>query len=108
MPIRTIARYLMNHPELISKLANSYLFRRAAQMAASAFFRGKGVGSEVITKVTQEMGKKGIDFKDSQKFMEGLQGKAGQYNQNIDNKLRDAVTRIGQVVEEFQKRQMKK
>lgn len=107
MAFRLIARYIMNHPELIEKLANSFVFRRAAQMAASAYFRGKGVGSDVYSKVLQEMGKKGIDFKDSQKFMTGVQSKAGEYNQKVDTNIKDAMLRIGKLVEEFQKKQMK-
>ncbi|OQV15389.1 hypothetical protein BV898_10399 [Hypsibius exemplaris] len=55
MPLRFIARYLMNHPEIIDKLANSYPFRRAAQLGASLFFKSQGAGLSALQKTTQVM-----------------------------------------------------
>lgn len=45
--IRALLRYFANHDKLVEKLSDTYLMRRAAQMAVSVFFRAKSIAQEV-------------------------------------------------------------
>ncbi|KAL8610828.1 hypothetical protein ACOMHN_056683 [Nucella lapillus] len=51
MPIRALLRYLMNNEQLIQKIAESYPIRRAAQLTAYMFHRGKELGEDGLEKL---------------------------------------------------------
>jgi len=51
MVLRIILRYLANNEQLVQRLAESYPIRRAAQLTAYVFFRGKAIGEESIKKL---------------------------------------------------------
>ncbi|XP_025084528.1 uncharacterized protein NCBP2-AS2 homolog [Pomacea canaliculata] len=51
MPLRAVLRYLLNNEQLIQKLADSYPVRRAAQLTAYMFHRGKELGEDSIEKL---------------------------------------------------------
>lgn len=86
MPLRAVLRYLLNNEQLIQKMAESYPIRRAAQLTAYLFHRGKELGEEGIeklreTEVTQRMqdearqtGLRAAQFKQtfSKELQEGL------------------------------------
>jgi len=48
MVLRNIFNYLINNPQAIEKLAESYPIRRAAQLTLYAYKKGKSVGEEFI------------------------------------------------------------
>ncbi|XP_064644349.1 protein NCBP2AS2 homolog [Lineus longissimus] len=48
MPLRTLFRYLANHPEVINRLAESYPIRRAAQLTAYLIHRSKETGQRSL------------------------------------------------------------
>jgi len=50
MSLRAIIRYLMNTEQIITRLAESYPIRRAAQWTAYLFFKGKAIGEQRIEK----------------------------------------------------------
>lgn len=55
MVIRFLMRYLANNEQLVQKLAESYPIRRAAQMAAYMYFRGKNIAQQQgLTEMTPE------------------------------------------------------
>uniref|UniRef100_A0A0K8RK77 Uncharacterized protein n=1 Tax=Ixodes ricinus TaxID=34613 RepID=A0A0K8RK77_IXORI len=41
-------RYLLHNEQLVQRLADSYPFRRAAQLTASLILRGKSLGQESL------------------------------------------------------------
>ncbi|XP_064595127.1 protein NCBP2AS2 homolog [Liolophura sinensis] len=51
MVLRAILGYLSRNEQLIQKLADSYPMRRAAQMTAFLFFKGKEIGEESMHKL---------------------------------------------------------
>ncbi|KAK7092978.1 protein NCBP2AS2 homolog [Littorina saxatilis] len=53
MPLRVLLRYLMNNEQLTQKLAESYPVRRAAQLTAYVFHRGKELGEDGVEKLRQ-------------------------------------------------------
>ncbi|KAH9492424.1 hypothetical protein Btru_051075 [Bulinus truncatus] len=53
MPLRNLLRYLLNNEQIIQKLADSYPIRRAAQLTAFIFQKGKEIGEERIEKLKE-------------------------------------------------------
>ncbi|XP_076453211.1 protein NCBP2AS2 homolog [Babylonia areolata] len=51
MPLRAVLRYLLNNEQLIQKVAESYPVRRAAQLTAYMFHRGKELGEDGLEKL---------------------------------------------------------
>ncbi|XP_076309909.1 protein NCBP2AS2 homolog [Tachypleus tridentatus] len=51
MVLRALFRYLVNNEYLIEQLANSYPIRRAAQLTAYIFMKGKYLGEESMEKL---------------------------------------------------------
>lgn len=45
--LRALLRYFANNEKLVEKLSDSYLMRRAAQIAVSLFYRAKSITQEV-------------------------------------------------------------
>ncbi|XP_059139481.1 protein NCBP2AS2 homolog [Physella acuta] len=50
MPLRALLRHLLNNEQLIQKLADSYPIRRAAQLTAYLFHKGKLISEEKLEK----------------------------------------------------------
>ncbi|KAL1448769.1 hypothetical protein MTO96_028140 [Rhipicephalus appendiculatus] len=48
MVLRLLLRYLLDNEQLIQRLADSYPFRRAAQLTAHVMLRGKALGQESL------------------------------------------------------------
>uniref|UniRef100_L7M3F6 Uncharacterized protein n=1 Tax=Rhipicephalus pulchellus TaxID=72859 RepID=L7M3F6_RHIPC len=48
MALRVLLRYLLHNEQLIQRLADSYPFRRAAQLTAHVMLRGKALGQESL------------------------------------------------------------
>ncbi|KAH6930155.1 hypothetical protein HPB50_011072 [Hyalomma asiaticum] len=48
MVLRLLLRYLLHNEQLIQRLADSYPFRRAAQLTAHVMLRGKAFGQESL------------------------------------------------------------
>lgn len=48
MVVRILLRYLLNNEQLIQRLADSYPFRRAAQLTAHLLLKGKSLSQESI------------------------------------------------------------
>lgn len=48
MVLRILLRYLLHNEQLVQMLADSYPFRRAAQLTASLILRGKSLGQESL------------------------------------------------------------
>jgi mediator of RNA polymerase II transcription subunit 9 len=46
MVFRFLFKYLLNNPQIVEKLADSYVMRRLAQMSVSAFFKAKAIAEE--------------------------------------------------------------
>lgn len=62
MVLRIILRYLVNNEQLIQRLADSYPFRRAAQLTAHAMLKGKSLGQESMEMMsTSELFRKLIE-----------------------------------------------
>lgn len=55
MVVRMILRYLANNEQLVQRLSESYLMRRAAQSLVSVFYKTKGFAVEYrLTEWTPE------------------------------------------------------
>ncbi|XP_055335560.1 uncharacterized protein LOC129586377 [Paramacrobiotus metropolitanus] len=48
MFLRYIVRYMMNHPELVERLAQSRIIRSAARMSAGSFLKFKGASDDFM------------------------------------------------------------
>lgn len=48
MVLRYLFNYLFNHPEIVNKLSDSYVIRRAAQMTVYVYHKGKRIGEGAI------------------------------------------------------------
>ncbi|CAO1421945.1 unnamed protein product [Diamesa serratosioi] len=46
MVVRMLLRFLANNEQLVQKLSDSYIMRRAAQMCVSAFYRTKTLAEQ--------------------------------------------------------------
>lgn len=46
MVVRMLLRFLANNEQLVQKLSDSYIMRRAAQMCVSAFYRTKSAAEK--------------------------------------------------------------
>ncbi|KAK6181689.1 hypothetical protein SNE40_009496 [Patella caerulea] len=53
MPLRALLRYLLQNDQIVQKLSESYPIRRAAQMTAYVFHRGKDLGHEGLEKLQE-------------------------------------------------------
>ncbi|XP_005094026.1 protein NCBP2AS2 homolog [Aplysia californica] len=53
MPLRQLLRMLMNNEEIIRKLSDSYPIRRAAQLTAYFFHKGKEIGEDNLEKLKE-------------------------------------------------------
>ncbi|CAN8014655.1 unnamed protein product, partial [Ixodes persulcatus] len=52
MVLRILLRYLLHNEQLVQMLADSYPFRRAAQLTASLILRGKSLGKSAPCSLT--------------------------------------------------------
>jgi len=53
MALRMLLRYLANNEQLVQRLAESYPVRRAAQLTAYVFFRGKAIGEQQMKRIQE-------------------------------------------------------
>ncbi|XP_071825911.1 protein NCBP2AS2 homolog [Apostichopus japonicus] len=53
MVIRTILRYLANHPQLVDSLAESRFMRRLAQITAYGILKAQEKGHEAVEKASE-------------------------------------------------------
>lgn len=55
MVLRALLERLLNHPQIIDKLANSAPIRQAAKVTASAIVDGQAAAQEVYEKTVKEI-----------------------------------------------------
>jgi mediator of RNA polymerase II transcription subunit 9 len=83
-------RYFANHggtEEIVKKLSDSYLMRRAAQMTASVYFRAKSVAQEAAEERIKDMSpQKFRSFLD--KFQNNVKEEIEKAKNDIDNKMK--------------------
>lgn len=62
MPLRFLLRYFVNtnSEKVIEKLSESYPMRRAAQLTAYVFFRGKALGEDTLKKIQESESVHGV------------------------------------------------
>lgn len=53
--LRALLRYFANNEKLVERLSDSYLMRRAAQMAVSVFYRAKSIAQEAKEERIKDM-----------------------------------------------------
>ncbi|KAL5010686.1 hypothetical protein ScPMuIL_012991 [Solemya velum] len=95
MPLRILLRFLTQNEQLIQKLAESYPIRRAAQLTAFMFFRGKSLGQEglkqlkemeSLQRVTSEATQRANSFKDT--FSKEFKQEFQEVKRQLQNKKR--------------------
>ncbi|XP_074652241.1 protein NCBP2AS2 homolog [Tubulanus polymorphus] len=84
MPLRFLARYLANQPQLIQKLSESYPIRRAAQLTAYFYFRGRAVGEETLRQL----------MRDTRKLRDSGRNDQVSNVGKISNEFRDILDKI--------------
>ncbi|CRK88470.1 CLUMA_CG002229, isoform A [Clunio marinus] len=85
--IRTLLRYLANNEKLVERLSDSYLMRRAAQMAVSVFYRAKSVAQEATEERIKDMSpQKFRSFID--KFQNNVKEELEKAKNEIDSKTK--------------------
>ncbi|XP_064472227.1 protein NCBP2AS2 homolog [Ornithodoros turicata] len=89
MVFRILLRYLVNNEQLIQRLADSYPFRRAAQLTAHFMIRGKSLSQESMEMMsTSELFKKFIIQ------VNQASGKVKQFSSEKIEKLEEAIKDI--------------
>lgn len=53
--LRALLRYFASNEKLVERLSDSYLMRRAAQMAVSVFYRAKSIAQEAKEERIKDM-----------------------------------------------------
>lgn len=82
MPLRALLRYFANNEKLVERLSDSYLMRRAAQMAVSVFYRAKSIAQEASEERIKDMS--------PQKFRSFLD----KFQQNVKEEIEKAKNEI--------------
>ncbi|XP_078001044.1 protein NCBP2AS2 homolog [Glandiceps talaboti] len=50
MVLRTILRYIANHPQLVERLSETWVIRRLAQLTAYSYIKAKEIGEDGVHK----------------------------------------------------------
>ncbi|XP_078580465.1 protein NCBP2AS2-like [Branchiostoma floridae x Branchiostoma japonicum] len=84
MPLRTLLRFLANHPQVVERLSETYVIRRLAQLTAYVITRGKiRMEDEVarLSKSSEGAVQKASSFKST--FMREIQEGMKEANKKI-------------------------
>ncbi|KAK6970861.1 hypothetical protein BgiMline_026555 [Biomphalaria glabrata] len=87
MPLRALLRYLLNNEQLIQKIAESYPIRRAAQLTAYFFQKGKEIGGEKLEqwKETDAVNRLQDELKHSSRIVQDQANKSIQKTNSFIN-----------------------
>lgn len=99
MPLRFLARYLLNNQQLIDKLASSYPIKRAARFTAYLFHRSQGIGFDAFDKFTKKFGK-GVFSNHIFKAVENKSASTAARRNHLDTeeKLEQAIRKLREKV----------
>lgn len=78
MVLRYLFNYLLNHPEIVTKLSESYPIRRAAQLTVYVYHKGKQIGEGTI--------KDGV-----RQGTERFNSFAGRFKEELEKEMKEAA-----------------
>jgi len=85
--IRALLRYFANNEKLVERLSDSYLMRRAAQMAVSVFYRAKSIAEEAKEEKLKDLGPEKLrSFLD--KFQQNVKEEIEKAKGDLENKTK--------------------
>uniref|UniRef100_A0A6M2E0W1 Uncharacterized protein n=1 Tax=Amblyomma tuberculatum TaxID=48802 RepID=A0A6M2E0W1_9ACAR len=93
MVLRVLLRYLLHNEQLIQRLADSYPFRRAAQITAHVMLRGKSLGQE------------SLELMSTSNLLRALIERIGRTTQQAKDISSDKVKRLEQAIKEMKRKQ---
>ncbi|XP_013781205.1 uncharacterized protein NCBP2-AS2 homolog [Limulus polyphemus] len=99
MVLRTFFRYLVNNEYLIEQLANSYPIRRAAQLTAYIFTKGKYIGEEGMEKL-----KKSDTLHQVEDKLKDTGRKLSSFGGSFSEELRKGLKQMNEDMQRRQKR----
>uniref|UniRef100_A0A023GDH8 Uncharacterized protein n=1 Tax=Amblyomma triste TaxID=251400 RepID=A0A023GDH8_AMBTT len=93
MVLRVLLRYLLHNEQLIQRLADSYPFRRAAQITAHVMLRGKSLGQE------------SLELMSTSNLLRTLIERVGRTTQQVKDSSSDKVKKLEQAIQEMKRKQ---
>uniref|UniRef100_A0A1E1WZK3 Uncharacterized protein n=1 Tax=Amblyomma aureolatum TaxID=187763 RepID=A0A1E1WZK3_9ACAR len=93
MVLRVLLRYLLHNEQLIQRLADSYPFRRAAQITAHVMLRGKSLGQE------------SLELMSTSNLLRTLIERVSRTTQQAKDISSDKVKKLEQAIKEMKRKQ---
>lgn len=93
MVLRLLLRYLLHNEQLIQRLADSYPFRRAAQLTAHVMLRGKALGQE------------SLELMSTSSLLRTLIERIGRTTEKAKDISSDKVKKLEEAIKEMKRKQ---
>ncbi|XP_037503361.1 protein NCBP2AS2 homolog [Rhipicephalus sanguineus] len=93
MVLRLLLRYLLHNEQLIQRLADSYPFRRAAQLTAHVMLRGKALGQE------------SLELMSTSNLLRTLIERIGRTTEKAKDISSDKVKKLEEAIKEMKRKQ---
>lgn len=93
MVFRVLLRYLLHNEQLIQRLADSYPFRRAAQITAHIMLRGKSLGQE------------SIELMSTSNLLRKVIERVGQTSQQVKDVSSDKIKKLEEAIKDMKRKQ---